>query len=74
MKTKQKIIMGIITILLVSCAADNGDAPVTKTAKGELNGPISWQIQYTGELDPYVDVQLINIDLFGTTSDQILDF
>lgn len=67
--------------LLVSCTANLDEPPAsppptiapvqTVNPPPELSSEMSWQIQYSGEIDYSIDVDVYNLDLFDTDAETI---
>jgi len=73
-------VLGIVIIFLASCSTNaESTQPTVNTPTVSPSEPISafsamelsWQIQYSGEMDYSLDVDVYNLDLFDTTSESI---
>ena len=66
-------------MLMASCSPETESTIVPAAIDGPLPAPaalpteMSWQIQYTGEMDHSLDVDMFNLDLFDTNPEVITE-
>lgn len=75
-------VLGIAIIFLASCSTNNELPPPThnsptiftsKSASIFQATELSWQIQYSGEMDYSLNVDIYNLDLFDTSTEKIAE-
>ena len=73
MKLVKRVIFSVLLIALTACAgAGKNNLPANPLIPGP-HSISSWQIQYTGVIDPDLDVKVYNLDLFDTSAEMIKD-
>jgi len=62
-----KFILILSSLCLTSCSPLERSKETADLSIFSLPKMISWQIQYSGEIDPELDVEIYNLDLFDTS-------
>lgn len=65
--------MVLIIFLISACQRWVVSAPSVGKSESDLPPITSWQIQYSGELDLDIEVDIFNLDLFDTSTESIND-
>ena len=62
------VLLTISLLCLTSCSLIEKPKQAADLSISGLPQVVSWQIQYTGDIDPDLDVEVYNLDLFDTSS------
>ena len=71
MKLIQLICIGLSALFLSSCATMIEPSHTTRSTGMKLSQDTTWQIQYSGEINPDIKVEMFNLDLFDIPPEKI---